>query len=338
VRRPRRAFAVIAVTSAAAAAVAGGAWYDVETEIRDSKLVAAQAIADGTRCFGAAAMTTPGCEPPFGDVVTPYPADAVDSFRDASMREECFTETGDATLRRCSFGPADAEFHVVLFGDSHALQWLWAMRDISERQGWRLTTLLRASCTPNDAVMKRTRSDTPRCHAWVTDAIDSLAADRSVDLVVTSAYNNKTWQAEGELDAYETGVEGYRRTWERLTAEGRQVVVVKDTPRPNKSHLTCVLDNPDGAGCARVRTPATRSSMWPKRTDPMVAAVERSDPRDVHLVDLTDLFCTQQRCPAVIGNVLVYADGHHVTPTFSRSASPELEARLKPYVRPATPA
>ena len=336
-RRPRRAFAVIAVTGVGACAVAAGAWYDVTTEIRDAKLVAARALADGTPCFGAAAMTTPGCEAPFGDgVVTPSPAAAAESFREASMRQECFTEPGDATLRRCDFGPADAGFHVVLFGDSHALQWLWAMRDVSERQGWRLTTLLRANCTPSDAVMRRGRTETASCHAWVTGAIDAIAADSSVDLVVTTAYNNKTWQPEAGKNAYDTGVEGYRRTWQRLTAGGRQVAVVKDTPRPRADADDCVAKSLDGSGCDHGRKKATRGREFPTRLDPMVAAVGRSDPRAVHLVDLTDVFCSQRRCPAVIGNVLVYADGHHITPTFSRTVAPELESRLAPYAATAT--
>ena len=336
-RRPRRAFAVIALTGVGASAVAAGAWYDVSTEIRDAKLVAARALADGTPCFGAAAMTTPSCEPPFDDdVVTPYPAAAAESFREASNRQDCFTEPGDATVRRCSFGPADADVHVVLFGDSHALQWLWAMKDVSEREGWRLTTLLRANCTPNDAVMVRAGGETKLCHRWVTDAIDAIAADPDVDLVVTSAYNNKTWKREGGKSTYDTGVEAYRRTWQRLTARGAQVAVLRDTPRPRAHVDDCVAKSPDGSGCDHGRQKATKGRAFPKRLDPMVAAAQGSDPRAVHLVDLTDVFCTPKRCPAVIGNVMVYADGHHITPTFSRTVAPVLRSRLAPFAPSAT--
>lgn len=43
------------------------------------------------------------------------------------------------------------------------------------------------------------------------------------------------------------------------------------------------------------------------------------------MLDLTDRFCIQGRCPAVIGNVLVYLDNNHVTADYSKSLSPDLE-------------
>jgi peptidoglycan/LPS O-acetylase OafA/YrhL len=325
--RARRAFVFIAATGVVTAVVAGGAWYQVKDGIEDSRRLAEQAIAAGTPCFGAAAMTTPGCElPPFGDdVVTPHPAGAEDAFRNATERQGCFTSLAKSTVLPCTFGPPDADFHVVLLGDSHALQWLWALEAISRERGWRLTTLLRASCTPTTARMDRpTETEENRCHSWAKRATTLVAEDPSVDVVVTTAYNNKIWQREPGLDEYTTGVESYRRTWERFTTGGRHVVVLKDTPAPGAHTLDCVDGSRDGAGCERPRDRALRIS----RPDPMVAAAHRSDPRSVHLVDLTDSFCDEEKCPTVIGNVLVYADVSHISPTYSRTLAPILRDRL----------
>jgi hypothetical protein len=42
--------------------------------------------------------------------------------------------------------------------------------------------------------------------------------------------------------------------------------------------------------------------------------------------DLTDLFCTANRCPVIIGNTLVYVDAGHLTLEYSRLLAPALEA------------
>ena len=98
---------------------------------------------------------------------------------------------------------------------------------------------------------------------------------------------------------------------------------------PGMRIRTCVSDRSGGDGCGRSRGAATqRPDDWSKLADPMVAAAE-AGPRDrVHLVDLTDAFCDSRWCPAVIGNVLVYADSNHMTPTFARTLVPELRTRL----------
>ncbi|CNK18653.1 transmembrane acyltransferase [Mycobacterium tuberculosis] len=42
--------------------------------------------------------------------------------------------------------------------------------------------------------------------------------------------------------------------------------------------------------------------------------------------DLTDLFCTADRCPVIVGNTLVYLDWRHVTFEYSRLLAPVLGA------------
>jgi hypothetical protein len=42
----------------------------------------------------------------------------------------------------------------------------------------------------------------------------------------------------------------------------------------------------------------------------------------VQLVDMTSFYCNSTECPAVIGNVIVYRDGHHLTRTYAKSLAP----------------
>jgi peptidoglycan/LPS O-acetylase OafA/YrhL len=332
--RPGAAFATVTAATLGVVAVSGGAWLYVDRRVSDARELAVRAIADDVRCFGAAQLADPGCAPPFGDdVVTPDPAGVLADMRASEAWRRCFASREDDVLKTCSFGPADAGTHVVLFGDSHALQWFSAVQEVARQQGWRLTTILRASCTPSSAFMiRRGAIEANRCHAWATEAIARIEADPTVDAVLTSAFNNKKWKAEPErgLDAYGAGVQGYRDTWARLTSGGQRVVVLRDTPRPLGRMLRCVAEEPSGEGCGRSRGPALRrSDDWARRPDPMLAAAATARPGSVHVVDLTDAFCGPSTCPAVVGNVLVYADSNHMTPTFARTLVTPLRERLR---------
>ncbi|HVL54415.1 MAG TPA: SGNH hydrolase domain-containing protein, partial [Vitreimonas sp.] len=45
-------------------------------------------------------------------------------------------------------------------------------------------------------------------------------------------------------------------------------------------------------------------------------------------IDPTPWVCPTEPCPAVIGSLLVYFDGGHITSTFSRALAPYLAAVL----------
>ncbi|MGN0110778.1 MAG: SGNH hydrolase domain-containing protein, partial [Cellulosimicrobium funkei] len=53
---------------------------------------------------------------------------------------------------------------------------------------------------------------------------------------------------------------------------------------------------------------------------------------DAQLIDLTRYYCSDGECPAVIGGVVVYRDGHHLTATYVESLAPVLRDRLEPVL------
>lgn len=50
------------------------------------------------------------------------------------------------------------------------------------------------------------------------------------------------------------------------------------------------------------------------------------------LFDYTPWFCPGDECPAVIGNVMVYRQGSHLTATYVRTLLPVVRATLVPAV------
>jgi hypothetical protein len=57
-----------------------------------------------------------------------------------------------------------------------------------------------------------------------------------------------------------------------------------------------------------------------------------SDLTGVPLIDLADYVCPGEACPAIIGDVLVWRDAHHLTATYARTLAPRLAEELVPLV------
>ena len=75
----------------------------------------------------------------------------------------------------------------------------------------------------------------------------------------------------------------------------------------------------DATACAPARSAAVNS--------PGIAA-ESAATRAAggQYVDLTELFCTHDRCPVIVGNTLVYFDWSHITLEYSRQLAPVIGA------------
>ena len=48
-----------------------------------------------------------------------------------------------------------------------------------------------------------------------------------------------------------------------------------------------------------------------------------------HYADLSELFCTADRCPVIVGNTLVFRDDNHVTTEYAQALAPLLTERVE---------
>jgi hypothetical protein len=51
--------------------------------------------------------------------------------------------------------------------------------------------------------------------------------------------------------------------------------------------------------------------------------------RGVPVVDMSDAICSETECPVVVGNVIAWRDGNHLTSTYIGTLAPFLLERLK---------
>ena len=230
----------------------------------------------------------------------------------------CILGDNSSTPGECVFGVAESPVTVVLFGDSHAAQWFSAMNAAALHNGWRLVVLTKMGCPTADvAVTNAVRR--PECGPWRANVLARIATLHP-DLVVLSAYRYKgsddtTWRA------------GLDRTLTVLRPEATRVLVLGDTPTPPSDVPSCVAGHlRDVEVCMSTRDAAIR----PRRlqAEEQVAAAHGAD-----FVSTDDWLCTDQFCPVVIGDVLVYRDDSHLTTTAAALLTPYVEVMLRPLLR-----
>jgi hypothetical protein len=221
-------------------------------------------------------------------------------------------------VQRCSFGSPSEDLKIALVGDSHASHWLPALASLAGDGEFALTTYLRSGCPLSYATTTRAADNDGACLQWV-EAVVSELSESSFDAVIVSAWSGASYT--GDVDP----ADGFISAWSAALPANARLVAIRDTPSPEaagiKSVPACLEKNrTDVSVCSAERERALLR-------DPQVDAVERLP--DAHLLDFTDVLCTEARCPAVIGNATVYFDGQHLTRTFTESAAPILRDELE---------
>jgi hypothetical protein len=256
------------------------------------------------RCFGAAARDPwgPCANPALRTTVTPTPSEAL-----LTPNAPCRLTRDDALVSPCLFG-LDGGDEVALIGDSHAEHWRAALEVVAQAKRWRGISMTQPGCALNARTPRlHTRALTRDCTRWLRGVRRWLVGHPEVHTVFVSAHATTRYAGDA--------VAGFRAAWRRLPASVERVYVLRDTPRAARPEVDCVSrlirrKRPVGARCAQPRAPALPP-------DPEATAAREGADRRVRLVDLTALMCSTDRCPAVIGGVLVRKDGDHLTRAFS---------------------
>ncbi len=283
-----------------------------------------QVLAGDDPCLGAGFLSPDrSCPAPTGAPV-PAPAlaaqDKSEAYADVSGGRDCWASAPRFPTVTCSFGAAGAGTEIALVGNSHAGHWLPALQQVAEARGWRIRTYLASQCALSEVPQAlSTPEHTDACARWVERTTRRVAA-RAPDLVVVS--NRISVAARGYSYEESPGPygRGYERVLGRLAEAGLPVLAIHDTPAPGDGGVVdsvpdCVAEHPDDLdACSGPRED------W-EPTDPVVDAVAAVDDPRVQVLDLNDRVCGPERCEAVVGGVVVYFDGSHLTATYARTLS-----------------
>ena len=334
--RSYAAFAVVASLVVGSALGVGGVAARAAAEAQQQAEEGIQQLLDDP-CFGAAAMTAPSC--PDSHRVTPAlgPDFAADDWgpiagatKDGTLPDklECidFSADGDGSgdgYLDCTRGDVSSSTTIAIVGDSHALALFEPLESIAEANGWKVRGILRNSCTPSLPKTYETPDTRADCNDWRKTVAQRIADDDTIDIVVVTGFTR------GEPEAVYRGtrdelVDSYSDLWRLWADSGKRVIAIEDVPVMGGEVIPdCVqLHENEDDPCA---VPRADGLLF----DPVAEAAERPGSA-AELIDLTDAFCDDTSCHAVIGGVIAFRDPHHLSATFARTLIPRLRAVISP--------
>lgn len=245
------------------------------------------------------------------------------SERPASVTAGCHARFEAVDLPDCVFGAQDGMRTVVLWGDSHAVNWFPALDRLAHERGWRLLALTKSGCPSLDMPVWNDvlRRDYKECAQWRDRMLHRIVQARP-DLVVlanlsTGAGGAEAWQ------------QGLGRMLSRLSAQRLEVAVMRDTPRVPVDVPTCAAraqwrGRDINAAC---QFPAADRQPWRDDVAGFEAAALAQHPR-VLRVDMSAAFCSGAVCPVADDGRLRFYDDNHLAPAFAASLSEALAERL----------
>jgi peptidoglycan/LPS O-acetylase OafA/YrhL len=314
---PNRAIALGLACMAVAVAVGIG--------LRDSQPTVRLAKIDDVP--GAAALVDQPVPQETATALRPNPLKAR-ADRGRSYYEGCMVGIEGTNSNKCLYGNPTGERTLILFGDSHAMQYFPAVEELAEIHGWRLIVLTKAECPPEEVEVKSMVEDREysQCDEWREETLKRIeGGDEHVTVVMSGDTEYTPYGPDGEElsgnEAAEAMEAGYLRTLRRIEAAGPHAVVIRDNPSSVEDVPSCVSEDIQHLG----RCAFPRHKEWDREYD--VRAANASP--DTHLVDFIGDICPGEVCRAVIGNALVYRDKDHLTATFARTLEPMLESDFR---------
>ena len=238
---------------------------------------------------------------------------------------------GRDQLKICSFGPSDANT-VVLFGDSHAEQWLPALIQVANNERWHVVTLLKASC-PSAMVPiynPRLEREEYECSTWRSKALSYIHEVKpSIVLISNSSgyVKRPSFQDPYARLSIQEWQDGTRSMLRSLNAAAALVVLLRDTPRPDIDVPICLSRTSihpllfPANTCYVPEQQALAQTVWQ-------AEISAARFEHVSILDMTDNFCRDGQCPPMLNGMVVYRDGNHITATFAASLAPTLANEL----------
>jgi hypothetical protein len=217
----------------------------------------------------------------------------------------CHVNNGETTSPDCTYGVRGADRKIVLFGDSHAAQWLPTLEKLARERNFELISLTKSAC-PGAAVLKVETGEYKNadCSAWREYAYKRIASINPDAVIVSgfqhfevpSKFSTRTsWWREGEA-----------KTFTALQGKSPRIIYISDTPHPNRDIPSCVaagrLDRCNGS----------------EPSEPIFTSGYLQ-------INPTSWLCGRS-CPGVIDGVVAYRDASHLSVRMAENLSLDLAA------------
>lgn len=223
-------------------------------------------------------------------------------------RDECFRQ-GDSTKlakeKYCTMGAIGAVEHsFVLWGDSHANQYLTAVSDAAAAAGLKGFVATQSGCSAH--LLEPSASRTA-CDNFAEEVRRLILDSPSLRIVVIGKY----W---GSSD--DGSVVRYKRLIQDLTEAGKKVILVGPLPVPgfNVPYEWSAQQIKAGHGIESMDLPiAGQQSVIALNKKLTESLIQYSENNSLVLIDTFQRLCDEQRCRAVNGGVSNFRDESHLS-------------------------
>ena len=236
----------------------------------------------------------------------------------------CLRNAWEVAQPDCASGDTVSDTTITVVGDSNSAMWAPAFRKVAVHRGWRLEMATKAGCPLLDlpTMSAQLHREYTECVQW-RDVIMNRLQTEPPELIAVSMWRNYGlgFDSAQSLTPYDAAwIDAVTRLVKQLRATGATVLLLGPVPDPRSVVPTCLSGHLDDAtACAPVRSAAVDQSG-------IAAEDAATTAGGGHYADLTELFCTADRCPVIVGNTLVFFDRYHLTLEYSRALAPAMAA------------
>jgi peptidoglycan/LPS O-acetylase OafA/YrhL len=221
--------------------------------------------------------------------------------------EKCHQDQVSAEPIHCDLGDPKAGRTMVVFGDSHAAQWVPTLQRIAAEDGWRLVTFTKSYCAFARITVISQGKPYTSCSEWRENVIAAVK-QLHPQIVFTS-------QARYQADKT-TMINGIESTWRELNSAGAKVIAIDNTPEMPFNPGDCIAE-----------TPGKCSASLVKSSLPDYFGQAADNLPGVTVLNMTDGICGPVECDAIVGNMVVWRDYQHLTATYAAALAPYFEKR-----------
>ena len=224
-------------------------------------------------------------------------------LRPTPYEDGCHLNYHESVSPICEFGKIDSKKTVVLYGDSHAVQWFPALEKLALEKGFKLITLTKSACPSIDVVRESVGAfKMSNCATWRENAIARIEKAKP-DLIILSSFEHFVPQGDPRK-VEQWWAAGSNRTYRTLQPLASKIVYLLDTPLPKRNIPDCLAS-----------TSADKCLADSTLGLPQVAQFE--------IVDPAKWLCTSN-CPGIVRGNVAYRDASHISVATSLELSDSL--------------
>jgi hypothetical protein len=246
---------------------------------------------------------------------------------DASISYRCHSGPYESRIHPCVFGDRNGHATIVIFGDSHAAQWVPGLIPPAKATGWQIVTLTKSGCPS-----ARIRFEEPNfpgaeqsCNRWRRRGVAWIGSHQPDVVILASSRGYVLIDARGHRLTRSQSAKPWRKGLAQTLGslpDPSKAVVLSDTPSMRKDVPQCLSANRNRiSACERPRSKAIPRVHVDAEKAAAVA-------RGAVFASMNAVVCPYDPCPLIVGHFLMWRNASHLTATYARQLAPSVGAMV----------